>query len=275
MSLPVYSFVGYSGSGKTTFLENLIPELKKKGLRVAVIKHDAREFEVDHEGKDSWRMTKAGADVTCITSSTHGAIMENRPIEIENVIGALRNVDIVLAEGYKQKNYKKIGVFREASQLPLPDIQDEYFAIVTDKPLQEKAPQFALDDYEGVAEFLANDMGEKPFHNELYGAIQLKLGRRGAEEASIGKGLIQLLEGIEQYGSINLATKEMKMAYSKAWKVINNAEERTNLKLVERNGPNGSALTREGKMLVRLFGELSRQAQFAIDDWLAGGSETK
>ena len=51
MSIPVYSIVGYSGTGKTTFLENLIPELKKMGLRVAAIKHDAHEFDVDHEGK--------------------------------------------------------------------------------------------------------------------------------------------------------------------------------------------------------------------------------
>jgi molybdopterin-guanine dinucleotide biosynthesis protein MobB len=80
MDIPVYSFIAKSGTGKTTLIEKLIPELKSRGLRVAVMKHDAHEFDVDKPGKDSWRMTRAGADVTVIASATHAAVMENRPV---------------------------------------------------------------------------------------------------------------------------------------------------------------------------------------------------
>ena len=82
---------------------------------------------------------------------------------------------------------------------------------------------------------------------------------------------MELLEGIGRTGSINHATKEMGMAYSKAWKVINNAEAKSGLTLVEREGPGGSKLTKEGQDLVHLYRELSSQAQQAIDDLLAGG----
>lgn len=272
MRIPVYSVVAYSGMGKTSFLENLIPELKKRGLRVAAVKHDAREFEIDYKGKDSWRLTNAGADITCITSATHSAIMENRPVDIEQILTGLHNVDIVIVEGYKERNYKKIGLYRSEAQLPLTSIQGEYLAIVTDIPLDLDVPQFALDDYSGVAEFLINDMEDNSLQKGLFGSIQLKMGRKqsGESEAVFGKGLIQLLEGIDRHGSINMATKEMRMAYSKAWKVINNAENRCGLTLVSRNGPGGSTLTKAGKEIVRLYGELSLQAQMAVDDWLSG-----
>ena len=173
MSLPVYSVVAYSGTGKTTFLENLIPELRKMGLRVAAVKHDAHEFDVDHEGKDTWRMTQAGAEVTCITSATHAAVMENRPTTIESIIAGLRDIDVVIAEGYKQKNYKKIGLYRAASRRPLAEIQGEFLAVCTDTPLDLDVPQFKLDDYAAVAEFIREDMGKMPVHHELYGSVQM------------------------------------------------------------------------------------------------------
>lgn len=272
MSLPVYSFVAYSGTGKTTFLENLIPELKKLGLRVAAVKHDAHEFDIDHKGKDTWRLTQAGADITSISSATHAAVMENRPTTIESIISGFRDVDVVIAEGYKQKNYKKIGLYRSSSRRPLAEIQGEYLAVCSDVPLDMSIPQFALDDYAGVARFIYEDMGETPVNRDLFGTVQVKLGRKGeASELAFGKGLIELLEGIEKYGSINHATKDMGMAYSKAWKIINHAEMKSGLSLVDRSGAEGSQLTRDGKDLIRLYRELSSQAQQAVDDLLSGG----
>lgn len=67
-TIPVIAVAAWSGTGKTTLLERLIPVLKERGLRVCVMKHDAHEFEVDRVGKDSWRMTRAGADVTILTN---------------------------------------------------------------------------------------------------------------------------------------------------------------------------------------------------------------
>ena len=59
MQIPIVSVAAWSGTGKTTYLEKLIPEFKRRGLRVAALKHDAHDFDIDREGKDSWRMTQA------------------------------------------------------------------------------------------------------------------------------------------------------------------------------------------------------------------------
>ena len=68
-NIPIMALAGYSGSGKTTLLEKLIREIKSRGVRLAIIKHDGHQFEIDHEGKDSWRFTHAGADITVVTSA--------------------------------------------------------------------------------------------------------------------------------------------------------------------------------------------------------------
>ena len=73
-TIPVIAFSAWSGTGKTTLIEKLIRELKGRGLRIAVIKHDGHSFDIDHEGKDSWRFTKAGADITMISSAEKTAI---------------------------------------------------------------------------------------------------------------------------------------------------------------------------------------------------------
>ena len=133
-NIPIYSVVAYSGTGKTTLLEKLIAELKSRGLRVAVIKHDAHEFDIDHEGKDSWRFTRAGADVTVVASESKAAIMENRPVSLEGLLDKITDVDVILAEGYKSGHWPKIAVKRAATGKPLPLPAEECFAIVTDDP---------------------------------------------------------------------------------------------------------------------------------------------
>ena len=74
--IPVIAFAGYSGSGKTTLIEALIPCLRRRGLRVAVIKHGAHHFDMDRPGKDSWRFSQAGAEVSVITSPEKTAVVE-------------------------------------------------------------------------------------------------------------------------------------------------------------------------------------------------------
>ena len=75
-----------SGTGKTTFLERLIPKLKARGLKIAIVKHDGHRFEIDHEGKDSDRFTKAGADVTGLISSEKAVLIENRQTDPEEFL---------------------------------------------------------------------------------------------------------------------------------------------------------------------------------------------
>ena len=157
-NIPVYSFVAYSGTGKTTLLEKLIAELKARGLRLAVIKHDAHEFEIDREGKDSWRFTRAGADVTVVASGSKTAIMENRHVSTESVIDKISDVDVILTEGFKHGAWPKIALCRSATGNPLPIPENECCAIVADVTVQTEKPCFDFGDIVGLADFIIDDM---------------------------------------------------------------------------------------------------------------------
>lgn len=158
MSIPVYSLVAFSNTGKTTFLEKLIPALRDRGLRVAVFKHDAHEFEVDRTGKDSWRLTRAGADVTVISSETHSAFMENRYVPPETLIARITDVDVILTEGYKHGPWKKIAMSRRANGKPLPLPPEECLAVVTDEPVETSVPVFGLEDAGPLADLICADI---------------------------------------------------------------------------------------------------------------------
>jgi len=158
MNIPVYSIVAFSGTGKTTLLEKLIPELKSRGLRVAVIKHDAHEFQIDREGKDTWRMTNAGADITAVTNASHAAVLVNRPVSFDVLLSMITDVDIILTEGYKHGSWPKIALFRKASGNPLPISENGYFAIMSDTDTDVNAPCLPLDDIAGLTEMILADI---------------------------------------------------------------------------------------------------------------------
>jgi molybdopterin-guanine dinucleotide biosynthesis protein B len=157
MSVPIYSIVGFSGSGKTTFLEKLIAELKRRNLRLGVVKHDAHRFEIDREGKDTWRFSHAGADVVAITSSEKAALIEQRELSLSDMVERIRDVDLILTEGYKLGDQPKIAIYRTASGKPLPGPDNSFFAIVTDANLDTQVPCFGLDDSAGVADLILAD----------------------------------------------------------------------------------------------------------------------
>jgi molybdopterin-guanine dinucleotide biosynthesis protein MobB len=157
-TIPVYSIIAYSNTGKTTLLEKLIPELKHRGFRTAVIKHDAHEFDIDHEGKDSWRMTKAGAEVTAVASQTKAAIMENRFVPIDELIDRIKDVDIILTEGYKHGPWPKIALQRSGNGKPLPLPPEECFVIMTDVPVETGTPCLGLGDVPALADLIVNDV---------------------------------------------------------------------------------------------------------------------
>ena len=158
--IPAFSVVGFSGTGKTTLLVKLIAELKGRGLRVAVVKHDAHEFSIDHEGKDSWRFTNAGAEVTALVSPARMAFMENRAVPLDKALDKITDVDIILTEGYKCGDLPKIAVRRGAAGKPLPLPADECFAIVTDIPEDTDTPCFGLDDVSGIADLITSVYNE-------------------------------------------------------------------------------------------------------------------
>lgn len=149
------SVMGWSGSGKTTVLENLIPRLKKKGLRVGVLKHDGHKFKMDDDNKDTGRFTLAGADVTAISCETHAAVLENRPLSLAEMLARIRNVDIILVEGWKASGLSKIEVNRLGNEKPRYAASSDLTALVTDAQTSEESiPVFGLSDYDALAQFI-------------------------------------------------------------------------------------------------------------------------
>jgi molybdopterin-guanine dinucleotide biosynthesis protein B len=166
---PIIPFVGKSGSGKTTFLEKLIPELVARGLRIAIVKHDVHGFELDRPGKDSYRLRHAGAARVAISSPQQFALIGQVDEELalaELAQRYLGDVDLVLAEGYKRSALRKIEVCRAARSQELLCAPDELLAVVSDLRFEVPCPQFGLDDVAGVADLLEGyqvaPLGVKP-----------------------------------------------------------------------------------------------------------------
>ncbi len=157
MPVPTISVIGNSGAGKTTFLEKLIRELKSRGYRVAAIKHDAHNFQMDHPGKDTYRLAEAGSDVVMISAVNRLALLENVDKErsLDDLAGMVSNrADVILTEGYRQAAKAKIEVSRRdfGSELVAPP--QDLLALVTDQQFEVDVPHFGLDDAEGVVDLL-------------------------------------------------------------------------------------------------------------------------
>lgn len=122
MTVRALSFVARSGTGKTTLLEQIVPLLKKRGYRVGVIKHDAHRFDIDHPGKDSHRLTTAGADTMLIASGDKLALVKKHaaapPVE-ELLATYFTDMDIVLTEGFTLGSLPKIELHRGVLERPL------------------------------------------------------------------------------------------------------------------------------------------------------------
>lgn len=153
---PIITFVGKSGTGKTTLLEQLIPLLKSHGLRLAVLKHDAHHFEMDKPGKDTYRFTAAGADVVTISNPEKFALIERPAAEltVADIVSRLPQVDLVLTEGYKKSDYPKIEIHRAVLNRPILTPAAQLLAVMTDEPLDISAPQLPLEDISGCAKII-------------------------------------------------------------------------------------------------------------------------
>ncbi len=155
------AFVARSGTGKTTLLEKLIAELKRRGWRVGAIKHDAHRFDIDHPGKDSYRLAAAGADTTLITSPEKLALVRKHaaPPCVEEIVAAyFADVDIVLTEGFRRSTLPRIEVHRKARggdfSRGAGGSDPLLIAVASDEELDLDIPVFRLDDASGIADFL-------------------------------------------------------------------------------------------------------------------------
>ena len=167
-AIPLICVVGRSGAGKTTLLEKLIPELKRRGYRVATIKHHVHRggLEFDRPGKDSWRHAQAGADHVTLVGPGGVASVRRvaREPSLDEVAAAIHDVDIILVEGYKWAARPKIEVVRAASGGATPvSAPEELLAIVSDLPLLlADVPRFDLDDAPGLADLIETRFLSQP-----------------------------------------------------------------------------------------------------------------
>ena len=159
----VVGLSGFSGSGKTTLAERLIAALRAAGQRVSVVKHAHHKFDIDHEGKDSWRHRQAGASEVVIASALRLAKIREFPVRadptVHDLIAELAPCDWVLVEGFKSSALPKIEVWRAATGKPAQYPFDPFvIALATDSeaalPAPTGLPVFHLDDVDGIAAFI-------------------------------------------------------------------------------------------------------------------------
>ena len=174
--MKVVGFAGYSGAGKTTLVERLIPVLKRAGLRVSVVKHAHHKFDIDHPGKDTWRHREAGAFEVVVASDRRLALMREfeTPVELDvhQLIAELHSgADWVLVEGFRHSDLLKIEVWRPTArdEAPRPSLypEDPFVVAIAAKgalPVPTERPVFDLDDAEAIARWLI-DSGERFDYN--------------------------------------------------------------------------------------------------------------
>ena len=162
--VPLLGFSAYSGTGKTTLLERLIPMLKQRGLRLALLKHAHHNFEIDQPGKDSYQLRKAGADQVLVASRFRMAMIKEctapfREPRLEDLLPCVdtRDLDLVLVEGFKSEPIPKIELYRPALGSPLIHARDPHvIAVATDAPfpLARDLPLIDLNRPDDILHFV-------------------------------------------------------------------------------------------------------------------------
>jgi len=167
MSPPLFGVAGWKNSGKTTLMTRLIAELAGRGYAVAVVKHAHEAFDIDHQGRDSFKMREAGACEVAISSPRRFALMRELgdapEMSLAEIVAFVGRCDLVLIEGFKREEFPKIEIRREGarSQKPLHGKFPGIVAIASDCPETgtETLPVFQIDDITGIADFVVDHLG--------------------------------------------------------------------------------------------------------------------
>lgn len=181
--MKVIGFAGFSGAGKTTLVERLIPVLKLHGQRVSVVKHAHHKFDIDHPGKDTYRHREAGAFEVVVASDRRLALIREfeqpAQLSVHQLIAELcDSVDWVLVEGFKHSDLLKIEVWRSADEgneaRPARYVDDDFIvAIATNQPhllpRPTGLPIFDLDDVDGIGAWLLLNAQRFEYNVEHYG----------------------------------------------------------------------------------------------------------
>ena len=175
----VAAISGIKNSGKTTFLEHLVPVLRARGLRVAVIKHDGHDFTPDVPGTDSFRMRQAGADGVAVYSGHQWMVVRPQPGSLEALIGLFADCDLVLLEGQKASPYPKIELVRGAVSQESVCAPETLLALATDTPARvDGVETIGLEDYARAAGILLHAMRRWPIRKKKspFAAVKLQRG---------------------------------------------------------------------------------------------------
>jgi molybdopterin-guanine dinucleotide biosynthesis protein B len=208
----IVRIVGKSGSGKTTLIEHLLAEFKQKGCRVANIKHAAHDFELDKEGKDSWRYAEAGSEALILSSPQRVALFKR--VDRELTLGELSHLlgidfDLILAEGFRQSEGLKIEVHRKGLGELLCQ-PEELVALVTDEPWGLDMPQFSPDNVSGLAEFIETNLMSRRDEEIALFVNGEPISTNPFVQEFIGKtvcGMISVLKGVAEAKSIDISIR--------------------------------------------------------------------
>ncbi|MEI6897608.1 MAG: molybdopterin-guanine dinucleotide biosynthesis protein B [Psychromonas sp.] len=169
--VPLLGFAAYSGTGKTSLLEKLIPVLVEQGLNIAVVKHSHHDIEMDKPGKDSYRLRKAGATQLLLAGTQrallfyeYGQQEDKKLIEQLQLLNTV-NLDLVLVEGYRDEPFNKIELHRMALNKPFLFPNDSsIIAFACDQPRRDcKLPQLDLNNIKQFSEFVCAYVKTKRF----------------------------------------------------------------------------------------------------------------
>lgn len=165
LNVPLLGFCAYSGTGKTTLLEKLLPLLRQKNLAVGIIKHTHHGFDIDQPGKDSYRLRAAGGNPLLLASNQRWVLMQETPAQAEADFATLlktlhqqaQALDLILVEGFKQETFAKIEIHRPALQQPLLcQSDDTVIAVASDAalPVTLDIPVLDLNNPLQIADFV-------------------------------------------------------------------------------------------------------------------------
>lgn len=160
---PVLGIAAWSGTGKTTLLTKLLPLLRAHGLRVGMLKHAHHNFDIDHPGKDSYELRKAGAEQMLIASNRRWALMVENPVDgdvsLWDMLAHLDRgtLDLILVEGFRHEQFPKLELHRASLGKPLlfPD-DATIIALASDTPVDTALPRLDLNDPAAIAAFIVN-----------------------------------------------------------------------------------------------------------------------
>lgn len=159
--IPLITVIGKSKSGKTTLIENVVKQLSGRGFRIATIKHHSHSgFEIDYQGKDSWRFAQAGSQQVVIAAPDKLACYKplDYELSLDEIASHITGVDLILVEGYKRSSYPCIEVMRSSISCEPIGSPEHRIALVTDSDLYLGVPRFALNDFQEVTSLILKHM---------------------------------------------------------------------------------------------------------------------